>query len=106
MRRAVRFQRLFVFLLLLLLSPQQARAAACKAGDIVTLEGEVIILPVFDGGEWFWSGKFARQPCEVTTLRGKGELPKECVVGKRMSLTGRVMDAGILTLAVTSVRCY
>jgi len=72
----------------------------------VTLEGEIIIPPVADGGEWFWPGKFAKQPCQVTTLRGKGALPKECVVGKRMTLTGRVAEAGILTLEVSSIRCY
>lgn len=73
---------------------------------MVTLEGEVIIPPVVDDGEWFWPGKFARQPCQVTTLRGKGSLPKECVVGKRMVLKGMVRDAGVLSLHVTDIRCY
>lgn len=85
---------------------QPLAAAACKAGEIVTLEGEIIIPPVFDGGEWFWSGKFARQPCEVTTLRGKGALPPACRVGKRMTLSGRVIADGILTLHVEHIRCY
>lgn len=84
-------------------SAQQAR---CTAGDTVTLEGEIIIPPVVDGGEWFWPGKFAEKPCRVTTLRGKGALPAECRVGKRMSLTGRVLENGILTLHVTKLNCY
>jgi hypothetical protein len=86
--------------------PARADAAFCKTGETVTLEGEIIIPPVIDGGEWFWPGKFAKRPCQVTTLRGKGTLPKECAVGKRMSLTGRVLDAGIVTLEVASIRCY
>jgi hypothetical protein len=83
-----------------------AAAAPCKASEIVTLEGEIIIPPVFDGGEWFWPGKFASSPCQVTTLKGKGALPAECKVGKRMTLTGRVREEGILTLDVTNIRCY
>ena len=51
-----------------------ANAAPCKAGATVTLEGEIIIPPVMDSGEWFWPGKFAQKPCQVTTLRGKGAL--------------------------------
>lgn len=92
--------------LLFLLPVQPAEASACKAGETITLEGEIIILPVFDAGEWFWPGKFARVPCQVTTLRGKGELPGDCKVGKRMTLTGRVVEEGILTLHVTELRCY
>lgn len=83
-----------------------AHSASCRAGEVVTLEGEIIIPPVLDGGEWFWPGKFAQQPCRVTTLRGKGALPAECAVGKRMTLTGHVTDNGVLTLNVTSIRCY
>ena len=83
-----------------------AHAAPCKAGETVTLEGEIIIPPVIDSGEWFWPGKFARKPCQVTTLRGKGALPLECVVGKRMTLTGRVVEDGIMTLQVNSISCY
>lgn len=83
-----------------------AEAASCKANEIVTLEGEIIIPPVFDGGEWFWPGKFAQSPCQVTTLRGKGTLTGECVVGKRMALTGKVTADGILTLEVSSIRCF
>ncbi len=49
-------------------------AGRCKAGERVTLNGEIIIPPVFDGEDWFWPGKFAHQPCEVMTLRGKGKL--------------------------------
>lgn len=88
------------------LAPFGANAAPCKAGEIVTLEGEIIIPPVADGGEWFWPGKFAQMPCRVTTLRGQGALPAECRVGKRMTLTGRVAEAGILTLHVERIRCY
>lgn len=88
------------------LAPLGANAAPCKAGEIVTLEGEIIIPPVVDGGEWFWPGKFAQLPCRVTTLRGQGALPAECRVGKRMTLTGRVAEAGILTLHVERIRCY
>jgi hypothetical protein len=90
----------------LLLSVQPGEAAACKAGETITLQGEIIIPPVVDGGEWFWPGKFAHQPCQVTTLRGKGALPAECVVGKRMTLTGRVVDSGILIFEVTGIRCF
>ncbi len=93
-------------LALFLFIPARAGAAPCKAGDTVTLEGEIIIPPVVDDGEWFWPGKFANKPCQVTTLRGKDALPKECAVGKRMSLTGRVRDEGILTLETASIRCY
>jgi hypothetical protein len=81
-------------------------AARCKAGERVTLNGEIIIPPVFDGEDWFWPGKFAHQPCEVMTLRGKGKLPSECVVGKRMSLTGRVVEDGVAILEVSSIRCF
>jgi hypothetical protein len=88
-----------------LLAPS-ANAAPCKAGATVTLEGEIIIPPVIDGGEWFWPGKFAQSPCQVATLRGKGVLSAECRVGKRMILTGRVLEEGILTLFVTNIRCY
>lgn len=73
---------------------------------MVTLHGEVIIPPVFDGGEWFWPGKFAQLPCQVMTLRGKGALPKECTVGKRMTLTGRVIEDGVLILEAKTIRCY
>jgi hypothetical protein len=83
----------------------EAYAAPCKAGDFVTLEGEIIIPPVMDGGEWFWPGKFAGKPCQVMTLRGKGALPPACVVGKRMTLTGRVVEDGVLILEVASLRC-
>jgi hypothetical protein len=76
------------------------------AGEVVTLEGEIIIPPVIDGGEWFWPGKFAQVPCRVTTLRGVGALPSGCVPGKRMALTGLVTDNGVLMLSVTSIRCY
>jgi hypothetical protein len=93
-------------LVFLFLTPQPVDAAACKAGETVTLQGEIIILPVFDAGEWFWSGKFAQTPCQVTTLRGKGALPPECVVGKRMTLTGRVREDGILILEVMHIRCF
>lgn len=85
---------------------EPAYAASCKAGDTVTLEGEIIIPPVIDGGEWFWPGKFAERPCRVTTLRGKGALPAECRVGKRMALTGRVVNDGILSLHVSQLRCF
>lgn len=81
-------------------------AAPCKAGETVTLEGEIIIPPVMDGDEWFWPGKFAHQPCQVATLRGKGALPPDCRVGKRMALTGRVVDYGILTLQVARIACF
>lgn len=84
----------------------QAQQPRCKAGTAVTLEGEIIIPPVFDGGEWFWPGKFARVPCEVTTLRGKGALPEDCRVGKRMTISGRVIEDGILTLQVERISCY
>ncbi len=93
-------------ILSLVLLSQQAKAAPCKAGEIVTLEGEVIIPPVIDGGEWFWPGKFAQKPCQVMTLRGKGELPKECVTGKRMTLTGKVREDGVLILDVTQMKCF
>jgi hypothetical protein len=88
-----------------LLTPS-ANAAFCKAGEIVTLNGEIIIPPVIDGGEWFWPGKFAQTPCQVMTLRGKGALPPECAVGKRMTLTGRVIEDGIMILEVTSLKCF
>jgi hypothetical protein len=88
-----------------LLTPS-ANATSCKAGEIVTLNGEIIIPPVIDGGEWFWPGKFAQTPCQVMTLRGKGVLPPECAVGKRMTLTGRVIEDGILILEVTSLKCF
>lgn len=84
----------------------QASRARCPSGAPVTLEGEIIIPPVIDGGEWFWPGKFAASPCEVTTLRGKGELPPACKVGKRMAVTGNVAEEGVLTLFVTEIRCY
>ncbi len=96
---------LLVAITFIVLASSPARTAPCKTGETVTLEGEIIIPPVFDGGEWFWPGKFANQPCQVTTLRGKGALPPECVVGKRMSLTGRVADHGILTLEVSALSC-
>jgi hypothetical protein len=91
--------------LLLLLGSAGASAAPCKAGDTITLEGEIIIPPVMDGGEWFWPGKFAGKPCQVTTLRGKGALPPGCVVGKRMTLMGLVVEDGVLILEVASLRC-
>ena len=94
------------FFILLFLWAGAAEAASCKAGETVTLEGEIIIPPVFDAGEWFWPGKFANKPCQVTTLRGKGDLPEECVVGKRMTLTGRVIEDGILILDAAEVRCF
>lgn len=81
-------------------------AAPCKPGASVTLEGEIIIPPVVDGEDWFWPGKFAGKPCQVITLRGKGALPPECVVGKRMALTGRVIEDGILFLEATHIRCF
>jgi hypothetical protein len=90
---------------MLLLCVGAAQAAPCKAGDFVTLEGEIIIPPVMDGGEWFWPGKFASKPCQVMTLRGKGALPPGCVVGKRMTLTGRVLEDSVLILEVASLRC-
>jgi hypothetical protein len=91
---------------LLLLSSGMANAAPCKTGMHVTLDGEIIIPPVIDGEEWFWPGKFAHQPCQVMTLRGRGKLPSECVVGKRMALTGRVVEDGILILDVAAIRCF
>lgn len=91
---------------LILVSCAAAEAAPCKAGTEITLEGEIIIPPVIDGGEWFWPGKIAGKPCQVTTLRGKGKLPPECVPGKSMTLTGRVTDDGILTLQVGTIRCF
>lgn len=90
----------------ILVSCAGAEAAPCKSGIGVTLAGEIIIPPVMDGGEWFWPGKFANKPCQVTTLRGKGKLPPECVPGKSMTLTGRVTDDGVLTLQVTTIRCF
>lgn len=97
----------FVFgALLMTLSLDAANAAPCKVGDRVTLIGEIIIPPVFDGEDWFWPGKFAYRPCEVMTLRGKGRLPAECVVGKRMTLTGRVVEDGVIILEVSSIRCF
>ena len=96
----------YVLLALFLLTPASADAAPCNAGETVTLEGEIIIPPVIDGGEWFWPGKFASTPCQVTTLRGKGALPPECTVGKRMMLTGKVRAEGILSLEVAQVRCF
>jgi hypothetical protein len=90
----------------LLLWTADANAAQCKANTTVTLEGEIIIPPVIDGGEWFWPGKFAGKPCQVMTLRGKGALPPECVVGKRMTLTGRVREDGVLILDVTQIKCF
>ena len=83
-----------------------ASAAPCKIGATVTLHGEIIIPPVIDGGEWFWPGKFAGEPCQVMTLRGKGMLPPECAVGKRMTLTGRVIEDGVLILESHAIRCY
>ncbi len=53
-----------------------------------------------------WPGKFAAQPCQVMTLRGKGRLPAACVVGKRMTLKGRVVEDGVLILDVTELRCF
>jgi hypothetical protein len=100
-------RRLFLLAIMqLFLWTNASEAAPCKAGETVTLEGEIIIPPVVDGGEWFWPGKFAQTPCQVTTLKGKGALPAECKVGKRMTLTGRVLEEGILTLDVTNIRCY
>ncbi len=90
----------------LLLSAGYAAAAPCNTGSLVTLEGEIIIPPVRDGDEWFWPGKFAQSPCQVMTLRGKGPLPAACVVGKRMRLTGRVVEDGVRILSVTTIRCY
>ncbi|HRF09829.1 MAG TPA: hypothetical protein PL193_14455 [Xanthobacteraceae bacterium] len=92
--------------LLITASGAHADTGLCKAGEAATLEGEIIIPPVVDAGEWFWPGKFANRPCRVTTLRGKGALPAECVPGKRMTLSGHVTDDGVLTLQVTSMRCY
>ena len=83
-----------------------SKAASCKTGETVTLESEIIIPPVFDGGEWFWPGKFASKPCQVTTLRGKGALPEECVVGKRMTLTGKVREDGVSILDITQMQCF
>ena len=88
------------------LSAGPAIAAKCQVNATVTLQGEIIIPPVFDGEDWFWPGKFAHQPCEVMTLRGKGKLPAECVVGKRMTLTGRVVEDGVAILMVSDIRCY
>lgn len=92
--------------IILSLAQTRAETASCKAGAAVTLEGEIIIPPVVDAGEWFWPGKFAQEPCRVMTLRGKGALPPECVPGKRMALAGNVTDNEVLTLNVTSIRCY
>jgi len=92
--------------LLIVLSPEAANGAPCKVDERVTLQGEIIIPPVFDGEDWFWPGKFAHQPCEVMTLRGKGKLPAECVVGKRMTLTGRVVKDSVAILEVSSIRCF
>ena len=39
------------FFILLFLWAGAAEAASCKAGETVTLEGEIIIPPVFDAGE-------------------------------------------------------
>jgi len=97
---------ILLLVILLFVPSHEANAAACKAGATVTLEGEIIIPPVVDGGEWFWSGKFAGVPCQVTTLKGKGALPKECVVGKRMTLTGRVREEGILILDISNILCF
>lgn len=80
--------------------------ARCKAGERVTLQGEIIIPPIVDGEDWFWPGKFAHQPCEVMTLRGKGKLPAECVVGKRMALSGRVVEDDVAILEVSAIRCF
>jgi hypothetical protein len=88
------------------LAPAPADAAKCKINTSVTLQGEIIIPPVIDGEDWFWPGKFAHQPCQVMTLRGKGRLPADCVVGKRMSLTGRVIEDGVLILDVAAIRCF
>lgn len=90
----------------LVLGAGAAAAAPCKAGATITLHGEIIIPPVIDGGEWFWPGKFAPTPCQVMTLRGKGTLPPECMVGKRMALTGRVVEDGVLILNVTDIHCF
>ncbi len=84
----------------------RASAAKCQVNATVTLSGEIIIPPIVDGEDWFWPGKFAHQPCEVMTLRGKGKLPAECVVGKRMSLTGRVIEDGVSILEVADIRCF
>jgi hypothetical protein len=83
-----------------------AHAAPCAAGTNVTLHGEIVVAPVIDSGEWFLPGRFTREPCEVATLRGKGVLPPECVVGKRMTLTGRVIEDGVLMLEVNEMRCF
>jgi hypothetical protein len=83
-----------------------AQAAPWAAGANVTLQGEIIIPPVIEGNEWFWPGSFAREPCEVMTLRGKGALPPECVVGKRMTLKGRVIEDGVRILDVNEIRCF
>jgi hypothetical protein len=95
-----------ILIVAIFLLPGAAEAAPCKSGETVTLEGEITIPPVFDGGEWFWPGKFANKPCQVTTLRGKGTLPPGCVVGKRMALTGRVIKNGILFLETKQLRCF
>jgi len=92
--------------LIFFLLPSPANAAPCKTGETVTLEGEIIIPPVMDGVEWFWPGKFAGTPCQVMTLKGKGALPAECVVGRRMTLTGRVIEDGVLILEVANVSCF
>ncbi len=91
---------------LIALPPDAANAAPCKIDAQVTLEGEIIIPPVIDGEDWFWPGKFAHQPCEVMTLRGKGKLPAECMVGKRMALSGRVVEDGVAILEVSAIRCF
>ncbi len=93
-------------LLCLLALAGAGEAAPCKPGETVTLEGEYIIPPVQDDGEWFWPGRYARTPCEVMTLRGKGALPADCRVGQRVTLSGRVRDDGVLTLHAEQVRCY
>jgi hypothetical protein len=98
--------RFVFFVIVVLFASPVAHAAPCKAGEVVTLEGEIIIPPVIDGGEWFWSGKFANKPCQVTTLRGKGALPPDCVFGKRLTLRGRVVEDGILAMQVSSISCY
>lgn len=80
-------------------------AAPCVPGEEVRLTGEIIIPPVIDGDEWFLPGDFTK-PCDVRTIRGKGKLPAECVVGKRMTVSGRVVRDGVLILEAAHIHCF
>jgi hypothetical protein len=96
---------ILAFLILLSCGATLAAAQQCTVGEEVTLEGEIITPPIIDAGYWFMPGKPATKPCEVVTLRGKGDLPEECVVGKRMSLTGKVVNDGIIVLETSEIKC-